>query len=64
MNQRARIIIANILLGLSIVCIVAFLVEHFMTPPRPFWHKDLAWLALAFVIASGVVRGRSGRHAT
>ena len=61
MTQRTRNIIANILFGVSILCVVAFLVQHFMTVPRPPWHKDLSFLALAFVIASEGVRGRRRR---
>jgi hypothetical protein len=63
MTQRTRTIIANILLGVSILFIVAFLAQHFMTPPRPSWHKDLVWLGLASVSASELVRGRRRRRA-
>lgn len=63
MTQRTRNIIANTLVGMSILMIVTFLVQHFMTPPRPSWHKDLVWLALASVIASEPVRGRRRRRA-
>ena len=61
MTQRTRSIIANIVLGVSLLFIVAFVVQHFMTPPHPSWHKDLPWLALAFVSVSEVVRGRRRR---
>ena len=63
MTQRTRNIIANVLLGVSILFIVAFVVQHFMAPPRPSWHKDLVWLAIASVIASDLVRGRLWRWA-
>lgn len=63
MIQRTRIITANVLLGVSVLFIVAFVVQHFQTPPRPSWHKDLAWLALAFAIASEPLRGRARRRA-
>jgi hypothetical protein len=63
MTQRTRNIIANVLLGVSILFIVGFLAQHFMTPPRPSWHKDLAWLGLASVSASELVRGRLRRRA-
>lgn len=63
MTQRTRTIIANLLLGASILFIVAFLAQHFMTPARPSWHKDLAWLGLASVSASEIVRGRFRRRA-
>jgi len=62
MNQRTRNIIANILVGLSILFIVVFLAQRFMTSPRPSWHKDLAWLGLASVIASEIMRGRTRRR--
>lgn len=58
MTQRTRTIIANILLGVSILMIVAFIAQHFMTPARPSWHKDLAWLGIAGMSASRLVRGR------
>jgi hypothetical protein len=61
MTQRTRNIIANILVGVSILCVVAFIAQHYMTLPRPSWHKDLAWLAIAFVIASDLARGRRRR---
>jgi hypothetical protein len=61
MTQRTRNIVANILVGVSILLIVAFLAQRLMTAPRPSWHKDLAWLALASVIASELVRGRRRR---
>jgi hypothetical protein len=61
MTQRMRNIIANALIGVSILCIVAFTAQHFMTLPRPSWHKDLVWLAIAFVIASDLARGRRRR---
>ncbi len=64
MTQRTGSIIAKILLGVATLFIVAFLVQHFMTPLRPSRHKDLAWLALAFVTASELVRGRLRRRAT
>ncbi len=58
MNQQTRNIIANFLLGVTILFAVVFVVQHFMTPPRPSWHKDMAWLALASVMASELARGR------
>jgi hypothetical protein len=58
MTQRTRNIIANILLGVTILLIVAFVVQHFMAPPPPSWHKDLVGLGLASTIASDLVRGR------
>ena len=61
MTQRTRNILEYVLIGMSILCVVTFVVQHFMTTPRPSWHRDLAWLALAFVIASGIVRGRVRR---
>jgi hypothetical protein len=63
MTQRTRNIIANAFLVLSVVCIVTFVARHFMTRPHPSWHRDLAWLALAFVSASELVRGRRRRRA-
>ena len=62
MTQPTRNTIANVLLGVSILFIVAFLAQHFMTPPHPSWHKDLAWLGLASVSASELVRGRLRRR--
>jgi hypothetical protein len=62
MTQRTRSIIANALVGVSVFFVVAFLVRHFMTPPRPPWTKDVAWLALASIIASEIVRGRRRRR--
>ncbi|HEY4131705.1 MAG TPA: hypothetical protein VGM50_13890 [Gemmatimonadaceae bacterium] len=61
MTQRTRNIIANVFIGISILMVVAFVVQHFTSPPRPTWHKELASLALAFVIASEIVRGRVRR---
>ena len=58
MSQRARSIIALTLIGVSLLMIVTFVVQHFMTPPRPSWHKDLPWLGLAFAILARLVRGR------
>jgi hypothetical protein len=62
MNQRTRIIAEFVLIGLSILCIVMFVAQHFMASPRPAWHRDLAWLALAFVFAAETVRGRRRRR--
>ncbi len=62
MTQRTRNIVANILLVVSILFVVAFLAQRFMTPPRPSWHKDLVWLGLAAVIAAEIVRGRTRRR--
>ncbi len=62
MTQQTRNVIANVLLGVSFLMVVAFVVQHFMTSPHPSWHKDLVWLALAIVIASDVVRGRLRRR--
>ena len=61
MTQRTRNIIANVFLGLTVLFAVTFVAQHFMTQPRPSWHNDLPWLALAFVIASDLVRGRLRR---
>jgi hypothetical protein len=61
MTQRTRNIIANVLLGVGILTIVVFVASHFMTPARPSWRKDLVWLGIASVIASGPVRGRRQR---
>ncbi|MEO7041491.1 MAG: hypothetical protein ABI035_04450 [Gemmatimonadaceae bacterium] len=61
MTQRTRNIIANALLGLTVLFAVTFVVQHFMTQTRPYWHNDLVWLALASVIASDLVRGRFQR---
>lgn len=58
MTQRMRNIIANVLLGVGTLTIVVFVASHFMTQERPSWRKDLVWLGLASVIASGAVRGR------
>jgi hypothetical protein len=63
MTQRTRNIIANVLLGVSILLIAAFVAQHFMTPLRPSWHTDLAWLGIASMIASRLVRGRASRRA-
>ena len=61
MTQRTRNIIANVLLGVAVLFIVAFVAQRFMTPPRPSWHKDLPWLGLASVTASELARGRRRR---
>jgi hypothetical protein len=58
MTQRTRNIIANVLLGAGILTVIVFIVTHFMTSPRPPWRRDISFLALAFVILSGAVRGR------
>jgi hypothetical protein len=63
MTQRKRSTMANVLLGVSILCIGAFVVQHFMPSTVQTWHKDLAWLALAFATASEVARGRLRRRA-
>ena len=60
MTQRTRNIIANVLIGLAVLFLVEFVVQHFMAP-RPSWHNDLVGWALAFVIASDLVRGRLRR---
>jgi hypothetical protein len=57
MTQRTRNIIANSFVGVSFLFVVMFVAQHFMAAPSPTWHRDLAWLALAFVIASDLVRG-------
>jgi hypothetical protein len=62
MTQPRRNVIANVMLGVSILLIITFVVQHFMTP-RPASHKDMAWLALAFSLASELVRGRRRRVA-
>ena len=62
MTQRTRNIIANVLLGVTVLLIVEFVRQHFMAAPHPSWHNDLPWLALAFVIASDLVRGRLRRR--
>jgi hypothetical protein len=62
MTQRTRKIVELLLIGLSILCIVMFVAQHFMNSPRPSWHRDLAWLALAFVFAAETVRGRRRRR--
>ena len=61
MPPGQRNVIANVMIGVSIILIVTFLVQHFMSP-RPAGHRDMAWLALAFVIASEIVRGRRRRR--
>lgn len=61
MTQRTRNIIANVLLGVSFLFVVTFLVQHFMTPPRPAWHTDMVWLGLAAATAARIVRGRRWR---
>lgn len=58
MTQRTRNFIANVLLGVGILTVVVFVASHFMTSERPPWRKDLVFLGLASVIASGPVRGR------
>ncbi|HXT17057.1 MAG TPA: hypothetical protein VN706_15555 [Gemmatimonadaceae bacterium] len=58
MNQRTRNIIANLLLGVAIFILGAFLARQFMAPPRPAWTKEYTGLALISAIASGLVRGR------
>jgi uncharacterized membrane protein len=63
MTQRTRNIIANILLGVTVIFLITFVVQHFMTPPRPSWHGDLVWLAVIGVSASEIVRGRRRRRA-
>ena len=63
MTQRTRNIVANVLLGVTVLLILEFVRQHFMTPPRPSWHNDLVGLALASVIASDLVRGRWRRRA-
>jgi hypothetical protein len=62
MTQRTRNIISNAFLALSVVSIVVFVAQHFMSRPRPSWHRDLSWLALAFVSASAFARGRRRRR--
>ena len=62
MNQRTRNIIANVLLGVAMIFVVVFIVQHFMTPPHPSWHGDMVMLALASVIASDLARGRGRRR--
>jgi hypothetical protein len=63
MTQRTRNIIATSLLVASILFIAAFVAQHFMTPPRPSWHSDLPWLAVAFATAARLARGRPRRSA-
>ncbi len=62
MTQRTRNVIANVLLGVSILFIVVFVAQHFMSSPRPSWHKELAWSAPILVVASDLVRGRLRRR--
>ena len=62
MSQHTRDVISNILFGVSLLCVVTFVVQHFMTSPRPSWHRDLAFLGLAFVSAAEAVRGRRRRR--
>jgi hypothetical protein len=61
MTQRTRNIIANVMVGVTILLLVAFVTAHFMSASRPAWRKELPWLALAFVTASEIVRGRRRR---
>jgi hypothetical protein len=63
MTQRTRNIIANILLGASIVTVIVFVVTHFTSPARPPWRRDLVFLGLAAAGAVGPVRGRHWRRA-
>ena len=64
MTQRTRNVIADVLLGVTVLFAVEFVVQHFSSPPRPSWHNDLVGWALAFVIASDLVRGRVRRRST
>jgi hypothetical protein len=63
MSQRTRGITVIVLIGICIACIVTFIVQHFMSSPRPSWHKELPWLALAFVSAAELARGSRRRRA-
>jgi CHASE2 domain-containing sensor protein len=60
MNHGTRNAIAIVSISAAIVCVIAFVVQHFM-PARPSWHKDLPWLALTFVIVSEIVRRQRRR---
>jgi hypothetical protein len=57
MTQRTRTIVSSVLLALSALCMVTFVIQHFMTT-RPSWHRDIVFVGLAFAIAAGPVRGR------
>lgn len=63
MTQRTRDITANSLLCVGALLVLAFVAEHYLTSPRPSWHHDLPFLALAFVMAAELVRGRLRRRA-
>ena len=63
MSQRTRTITVLVLIGICIACLATFVVQHFMTSPRPSWHKELPWLALAFVSAAELARGSRRRRA-
>lgn len=63
MTQQTRNTIANFLLGMSMLLIVAFVAQHFMTS-RPSWHDDLVWTAVAVMALSRIVRGRQRARAT
>ena len=58
MTQQTRNTIANALLALCVVFLAVFVAQHFMTSPRPSWHKDLVMFGLICVIASRMARGR------
>ena len=62
MTQQTRRMLANVLLGVSLLCILAFVIQHFMTSPRPAWHNYLVWVALACTWAAHFARGRA-QHA-
>jgi hypothetical protein len=63
MTQHTRDVTANSLLGVSMLLVLTFVAQHFMTSPRSSWHEDLPYIALAFVSASELVRGRMRRRA-
>jgi len=63
MSQPTRIVFEVVLLGLCLFCVATFVVQHFMTSPRPSWHKELPNLALLFAFASTLVRSFRRRRA-
>jgi hypothetical protein len=57
-------IVANVLLTLGLLFMLAFVIEHFVTSPHPSWHTSLAWIGISFTTLSRIVRGRRRWGAT
>ena len=61
MSQRTRTVFEIVLIGMCFFCIATFVVQHFMTSPRPGWHKELPYLALSFAFAAPLRNSRRRR---